>query len=664
MLCVGGSAWAQDTYETVYTRAAVSDWKETDKADWGGNSNLTIDATYGLYFNTTKPGSAYSATKSFEIEENAKVKYEVNWYTGNSTGRDSNYEYIKFGDKVCIGYNSNYRFYLSLTGSCAMTNDLSGSQNKTPGTSTITIIFNTATKKVESFFFRGTDITNKVADALEGNFNSLTFGLQRGGSTSNWGYPNGLVTVTVSQCKQTVSIANYTINYKLGDAVVKTVSSSSVVGAEIDADMAIDGEGDYAGNHYVITADAVPSMTLVAGENVLNVPVRVPYTATLNVTTTINGTANVQSINLTESDTKSCAWSYAYPKYVKSGDIYYLCDASTFVFSGTFTDGQTIEQSVNYPTADESIIFYQEAESTASTNPDYSWGGSGHVAAQNARDRGISVGTLPAGNYTFTVNFTAANKRSLVIRQSTNDPLALVGTSNEDMTTGLKHANFTLSAETTGLWINGANSGEAKTNQSEDFDYVLISKMGSKATIGATGYTTFASAEALDLANLPEGLTAYVATSVDDTDVHFTSIETAVPAGTGLLLKGDASTSYSIPVAASAEAVSGNRLVGCTEQTTLEANANYYVMVNNGGSAEFQSLSSKGATIPAGKAYLNAATVAGARLRIVFNNETTGISTLENANVLNENYYNLSGQRIAAPQKGLYIVNGKKVIIK
>ena len=44
--------------------------------------------------------------------------------------------------------------------------------------------------------------------------------------------------------------------------------------------------------------------------------------------------------------------------------------------------------------------------------------------------------------------------------------------------------------------------------------------------------------------------------------------------------------------------------------------------------------------------------------------ETTGIANVNvNANA-NSSWYDLSGRRVANPTKGLYIVNGKKVIIK
>ena len=44
--------------------------------------------------------------------------------------------------------------------------------------------------------------------------------------------------------------------------------------------------------------------------------------------------------------------------------------------------------------------------------------------------------------------------------------------------------------------------------------------------------------------------------------------------------------------------------------------------------------------------------------------ETTGISQVEASKSNVEGFYNLAGQRVANPTKGLYIVNGKKVVIK
>ena len=149
--------------------------------------------------------------------------------------------------------------------------------------------------------------------------------------------------------------------------------------------------------------------------------------------------------------------------------------------------------------------------------------------------------------------------------------------------------------------------------------------------------------------------------------MKFKEVTKAAEAGTGLLLKGTANTYYSIPVVASGSAVSGNLLVGCTTATTLDVNANYYVMVNNDVTAEYQRLDVQGATIPAGKAYLNAAGGASARLSFDFDddNTTTGIRSIDNGQLsMGNSVYNLNGQRVDNPKKGLYIVNGKKYINK
>ena len=65
----------------------------------------------------------------------------------------------------------------------------------------------------------------------------------------------------------------------------------------------------------------------------------------------------------------------------------------------------------------------------------------------------------------------------------------------------------------------------------------------------------------------------------------------------------------------------------------------------------------------------NVNTGSGAREYLTFgfgdDNETTSINaTLMNNEKVNKEYFNLAGQRVAEPTKGLYIVNGKKVVIK
>jgi len=48
----------------------------------------------------------------------------------------------------------------------------------------------------------------------------------------------------------------------------------------------------------------------------------------------------------------------------------------------------------------------------------------------------------------------------------------------------------------------------------------------------------------------------------------------------------------------------------------------------------------------------------------VFDNEATGIKSVVGPEAKAEGVYNLSGQRVSQPTKGIYIVNGKKTIMK
>ena len=68
--------------------------------------------------------------------------------------------------------------------------------------------------------------------------------------------------------------------------------------------------------------------------------------------------------------------------------------------------------------------------------------------------------------------------------------------------------------------------------------------------------------------------------------------------------------------------------------------------------------------IPAGKVYL-VYTASSAPDFIGFG-DATGISSIENGQVTidNSEVYNLAGQRVAQPTKGLYIINGKKYVVK
>ncbi|MBR1548597.1 MAG: hypothetical protein IJ637_07730 [Prevotella sp.] len=189
------------------------------------------------------------------------------------------------------------------------------------------------------------------------------------------------------------------------------------------------------------------------------------------------------------------------------------------------------------------------------------------------------------------------------------------------------------------------------------------------ATTDAKGYTTFAAPYPLDLSALPDGMKAYKA-KVSGTKVNFTEVTTAVPANTGLLLEGAASTEYNIPIAASASALAENDFLVNTTGATIASTENtyYFGMIKDSDPLKFGKIDETGFVVPANKAYLSvpAGNFASAPvLSIVFgDSETTGVKKISESSMGNLPVYNLAGQRVSQPQKGLYIVNGKKVVIK
>ena len=176
----------------------------------------------------------------------------------------------------------------------------------------------------------------------------------------------------------------------------------------------------------------------------------------------------------------------------------------------------------------------------------------------------------------------------------------------------------------------------------------------------AKTYTTLTSSHNLDFTSVSDDLKAYIATTISENKVQMTQVY-KVPAGTGLVLKATTPESdVIVPVfdGTSPSDVSGNKMLGsATATTAVAANAGYILK-----EGVFQP--ALAGTLPAGKAYLKIDDAAPV-LNLGFD-DATGIESIAKSQELTANgqYYNLAGQRVAQPTKGLYIINGKKVVIK
>ena len=178
-------------------------------------------------------------------------------------------------------------------------------------------------------------------------------------------------------------------------------------------------------------------------------------------------------------------------------------------------------------------------------------------------------------------------------------------------------------------------------------------------TVTSAGWASYSCGVALNFAGTD--VTPYIAKYKDASNVTLSPIA-KVPAETGIVVNAAAAGTYNIPVlTTAADATTGNLLK--PNLTPTELADTYYTLAVNGGNPIFKRSSGVG-TLAAGKAYLDL-TGGAPELGVDFGGETTGINAVNGQKEeVSGEFYNLAGQRVANPTKGLYIVNGKKVIVK
>lgn len=182
-------------------------------------------------------------------------------------------------------------------------------------------------------------------------------------------------------------------------------------------------------------------------------------------------------------------------------------------------------------------------------------------------------------------------------------------------------------------------------------------------------WTTFTSAYNLDFSNNVEGgLTAYAAKYNKDNDAVALTPVKKVKAHTGLILKGEAGKTYTLPILASdeagLEAVTDNQLVDCVDAVWSSSHDKDYFLYNG----KFVNSKNAGWALP-GKSFLyiegGRANQSESPLRVYVDNTATAINGITNSPVVkDEAYYNLQGVKVQRPQHGVFIHNGKKVVLK
>ena len=166
-------------------------------------------------------------------------------------------------------------------------------------------------------------------------------------------------------------------------------------------------------------------------------------------------------------------------------------------------------------------------------------------------------------------------------------------------------------------------------------------------------------------AEIPAGLTPYVVANVEDGNAYLTAVEDVLPANTAVLINADEAGEYTFVCTTDAPAaIENNMLQGSLYDKTIASPAYALGMKDKVVALYTVKLDDAGAFINyAYKAYLpkTSATAASISLRL------DGATGIENSTLNPQSstvVYDLMGRRVENPSKGVYIVNGKKVVIK
>lgn len=200
-----------------------------------------------------------------------------------------------------------------------------------------------------------------------------------------------------------------------------------------------------------------------------------------------------------------------------------------------------------------------------------------------------------------------------------------------------------------------------EVENTDAIDFIPFGMLTDIVAIPESEYAAYVTKFDVDF-TLTEGITAYKVTVALSDSTKIEAVEVA-PAGTAVILKGVADD-YTIKATADAvESVADNLFLPGGTQTG--DGTSIYVLDNVDGEVGFY-LVETGALVAADQGYLLVENTADIPTFIPIGRRAidTGIEAVDAEDNENAVIYNLSGQRVVNPAKGVYIVNGKKVLVK
>lgn len=351
---------------------------------------------------------------------------------------------------------------------------------------------------------------------------------------------------------------------------------------------------------------------------------------------------------------------YVYPKYLTddNGKVAYVCDAKTF--SGSVSPMEAGTTDVKY-SAYKGTAYFIEAENAINKSKmesaNYSSG-----AAMRGFDTNMDLLTIPeTGVYRLSYAVCSYNVRK--------DCQFIVSVDDKEIAT--KDVNWSVNkiasttiTEDAMVFDKNAVIKAKGSNGNLILDYILLEKVTSEdVAVSAIKFATYVptcnvvvpSEAKVYTAKVNEAKSAVVLTEVPAGSV--------IAKGTPVLVGAEAGSYNFAASTGEATAVDGNDLKAATADTKGDG-ATIYALVEQNGEAVFAPLK-EGVAVSLGHAYLELPATSATRFySIQFGGETTDINEVNAAAKADGAYYTLQGVKTSKAAKGVYIHNGKKVVIK
>lgn len=353
---------------------------------------------------------------------------------------------------------------------------------------------------------------------------------------------------------------------------------------------------------------------------------------------------------------------YTYPKYLtdENGKVTYVCDANTF--SGSVSPVESGTTEIKY-SAYKGTAYFVEAENAINQTKVESANYSSGAAMRGFDKKNVDLFTVPETavyrlSYAVCSNNLNADRQFFVSAGDEEIVNKVVRWSVNDV---IKKGTITEAAMT---FNEGTVINVKKTDTNIILDYILLEKVTSEdVAVSAVKFATY-----VPTINVvaPAGVKVYTAkvneakSAVVLTEVPANSV---IAKGTPVLVGAEAGSYTFAASADEAETIENNDLKAATADTKGNGST-IYALVEQDGKAVFAPLVD-GVAVSVGHAYLELPAASATRFySIQFGGETTGINEVNVAAKADGAYYTLQGVKTSKAAKGIYIHNGKKVVIK